>query len=146
MSTQETRNEYDEQARLFLEKYGLTFRATKSGTQSAPPWMEPDQRHGIRYWITIARKGQGARVRLSFPFWDSIASMEKGEAPSAYDVLSCISGDIYTPETFADFCAEYGYNEDSHKGFAAFKRCDSFARHLRAFFTEDEQEQLGEIR
>ena len=145
MSTKE-KNQYDEQAEKFLTDCGLTFKATRAKTQITPPWNNPGERSGLRYWITIARAGQGTRARLSFPFWDSIAAREAGTEPRAYDVLSCISGDIFTPETFGEFCAEYGYDEDSRKGFAAFKRCDRFARRLRAFFTAQEQEQLAEIR
>lgn len=65
--------------------------------------------------------------------------------PSAYDVLACISGDAYTPETFADFCAEYGYETDSIKALQQFRRCDRFAKRLRAFFTEKELTELSEI-
>jgi type II secretory pathway component GspD/PulD (secretin) len=62
-----------------------------------------------------------------------------------YDVLAGISGDAYTPETFADFCAEYGYESDSIKALQTFRRCSAFAKRLRAFFTEAELEQLQEI-
>ena len=140
------KNQYDEQAEKFLTDCGLTFKATRAKTQTTPPWDIPGERSGLRYWITIARAGKGTRGRLSFPFWDSIAAREAGTTPRAYDVLACISGDIFTPETFSEFCAEYDYSEDSRKGFATFKRCDRFARRLRAFFSEDEQEQLAEIR
>jgi hypothetical protein len=60
-------------------------------------------------------------------------------------VLACISGDAYTPETFADFCAEYGYESDSIKSLQTFRRCSAFAKRLRAFFTGAELEQLQEI-
>lgn len=144
MSTKE-KNQYDEQAEKFLTDFGLTFKATRSG-DTPPPWCEPGERSGFRYWVTIARAGKGTRARLSFPFWDSVAAREAETTPRAYDVLACISGDIFTPETFSEFCAEYDYSEDSRKGFATFKRCDRFARRLRALFTEQEQERLAEIR
>jgi hypothetical protein len=66
--------------------------------------------------------------------------------PSAYDVLACISGDTYTPDTFADFCGEFGYETDSIKALQTFRRCSTFAKRLRAFFTTAELEQLAEIR
>lgn len=65
--------------------------------------------------------------------------------PSAYDVLACISSDAYTPETFTDFCAEYGYEADSIKALQSYRRRDRFAKRLQAFFTADELEQLSEI-
>ncbi len=62
-----------------------------------------------------------------------------------YSVLARLSSDIYCPETFADFCAEYGYDEDSRKAEQTFRRCLAFSRKLHAFFTEAEIEQLSEI-
>lgn len=64
----------------------------------------------------------------------------------AYDALSCVSGDAYTPDTFADFCAEYGDDEDSIKALQLFRRCNRFAKRLRAFFTEVELADLAEIK
>lgn len=72
---------------------------------------------------------------------------EKGTGhPSAYDVLSCISGDAHCPDTFAEFCGEFGYDEDSIKATQLFNRCSAFAKRLQAFFTPAELEQLAEIR
>jgi len=61
-------------------------------------------------------------------------------------VLACISSDATTPDSFADFCAEFGENEDSRKALQQFRRCDRFAKRLRAFFTAAEVEALQEIR
>jgi hypothetical protein len=84
--------------------------------------------------------------RLVFDFWSSIADAQSGVLTvSAYSVLACISGDAYPPETFADFCAEYGYESDSIKALQMFRRCDRFAKRLRAFFTESELQDLSEI-
>lgn len=65
--------------------------------------------------------------------------------PSAYDVLACIASDIHTPESFEEFCSEYGYESDSIKALQTFRRADRFAKRLRAFFTDSEAEQLSEI-
>lgn len=134
---------YTEQAESFLSNHSLRFRATRARNQTAPPWAESGERHGIKYRVTITRKGKPGR--LSFDFWNSIAAMEKGETPSAYDVLACISGDVYCPDTFADFCAEYGYDEDSRKAEQTFKRCRKFADRINAFFAPEEIERLSEI-
>lgn len=66
-------------------------------------------------------------------------------APSEYDILACISSDAYCPETFEDFCGEYGYEADSIKALQTFRRADRFAKRLRAFFTEAELSELSEI-
>lgn len=65
--------------------------------------------------------------------------------PSAYDVLACVSGNVNTPETFKDFCDELGYEQDSIKALQTFRRCASFSRRLKAFFTASEIEALSEI-
>lgn len=86
--------------------------------------------------------------KITCPCCNGCGSVKTEEIkhPSAYDVLACISGDAYTPETFADFCAEYGYESDSIKALQQFRRCDRFAKRLRAFFTESELQELSEIR
>ena len=63
----------------------------------------------------------------------------------AYSVLACLSSDVNTPETFADFCGDYGYNEDSISARQAFERCYTFAKKLRTFFTSEEISELQEI-
>jgi hypothetical protein len=135
-----TSNEYDTQAEQFLTSNEIKFRATLSDTKT-PAWGD-NGKHGHHYRVTLSKPA----ARLTFDFWGSIADAEKGiQTVSAYSVLACISGDAYTPETFADFCAEYGYESDSIKALQTFRRCSAFAKRLRAFFTEAELEQLQEI-
>ena len=136
-----TRTSYDIKAEKFLKRCGLTFRASE-GAWIAPPWAE-DNPHGLRHQITL--KGENPRRRLSFQFWNSKADMDAGKAPTPYDVLSCISVDSGCPESFEDFCAEYGYERDSRMAFSTYKRCRKFADRLAAFFTAEELEDLQEI-
>lgn len=145
-------SEYIEQAEKFLEAHGLRFRATFKGDK-CPAWSGiANERngcpqcgaiHGDRYRVTISRKGGG---RISFDFWNSQKDSQDGKEPTDYDVLACISGDVHCPEDFAEFCSEYGYEEDSRKAEATFRRCAAFGRRLRAFFTAEEIDQLQEIR
>lgn len=132
---------YEQSAIDFLAKHGIAFRAVLSKTQKAPAWVKEGSPHGLRYQIQL-RNGPKS---VTFPFWDSISAKEKGKTPSAYSVLACISGDVHCPETFADFCADYGYDEDSRAALATFKRCSALAKKLRAFFSEAEIEGLSEI-
>ena len=142
---------YEQSALDFLAKHGIAFRATLAKTQKAPKWADDGSAHGLQYRVTLSRETRPGGVNavhvspLSFDFWDSVAAKEKGETPSAYDVLACISGDVNCPDTFADFCGESGCDEDSRAARALFKRCSTFARKLRAFFTAEEIEGLSEI-
>ncbi len=134
---------YEQQALDFLAKHGLSFRAVLAKVQKAPAWAKGDE-HGLQYRITLSGGKPNPR-RLSFSFWDSIAAKEKGEKPTAYDALACISSDASCDDTFADFCGNCGYDEDSREAYATFRRVSTFAKRLRAFFSAAEIEGLSEI-
>lgn len=76
---------------------------------------------------------------------DSIAAIK--HKPSAYDILACLSS--YYPETFEDFCSEFGYDEQSLSNYPKvmeiFTACKAEERGLRQLFNDDELEQLSEI-
>lgn len=142
--------EYNIAAEQFLLKHGIKLRITLSDSKPAP-WDTA----GHHYRVTMSKAGfykyppnsgwcKDPR-RLVFDFWGSAADMRAGKAPSAYDVLACISGDTHCPETFKDFCADFGESEDIIKALQTFKRCLSFSKRLRAFFTAEEIEALQEI-
>lgn len=132
-------NEYHQQADAFLAAHGITFRAVLSNTKT-PNWESKG--HCNHYKITLAGKGR----KVTFDFFDSINNTEKGGNLVAYVVLSCISGDVNCPETFEDFCGEFGFDADSIKALKTFKDCNALAKKLRKFFTENEIEELQEIR
>lgn len=149
----------EKQAQDFLDKFKIKFRAELSDSKPVPWKASTTSIEPRHFRVSLSRKRPLYRIyeeiaeqpnpiyRLTFDFWSSIADAEKGiETVEPYDVLSCISGDVHCPETFEDFCAEYGYNNDSIKDQATFKRCSSFARRLKAFFTKEEIEALSEIR
>lgn len=138
-----TMSDYEAQANKFLADYGFTFRAAYQGGK-CPLWCDGGCCHGDQYRVTLKRTGD-ARKSVSFDFWNSLNDSQQGKTPSAYDVLACISSDYYTPDTFEDFCSNYGYDEDSRKAEQSFKAADKFARKLRAFFTEAEATALSEI-
>lgn len=133
---------YEQNALDFLAKHGITFCASGANTTRAP-WAKTGEPCGYHYTITLAK--EKTLSDLSFDFWGSVNDAKTAKRPTAYDVLACISMDIHCPSTFADFCAEYGYDEDSRAAHATFKRCATFARKLRAFFSEKEIEGLSEI-
>lgn len=161
--------DYDKQAEAFLERFGVKFRATEypKDMQTAPEWAKDGNSgthkypHGLRYRVVFEREGEPP---LSFDYWGSIADREIIERshqrwanpsdktaaakarPSAYDVLACVSSDIYCPDDFDEFCADYGYDNDSIKALDTWKRCAKFAAELRQFFpTDEEREALAEI-
>lgn len=143
-----TESLHEAKAQAFLTDNGFKFRATLS--DSKPASWEPSGHH---YRVTISRANKraahaaSASNRLAFDFWGSRADLEANRRTvTPYSVLACVSSDAYTPETFADFCAEYGYDEDSIKAAQTFKRAHRFAKRLREFFSDAELEQLQKIR
>lgn len=138
-----TASTYDQQAIEFLNTHGLTCDIKLAPKQTPPNWCNPGEQHGTRYRVALSHPD---RATLRFDFWGSIADAAKGEDPTAYDVLACISSDVHCPETFEDFCGEYGYDEDSRKAEQTFHRCYKFGQQLRAFFPEGaERDALSEI-
>lgn len=157
-------NQYEQQAAEFLTKNALKFRATLSDTKT-PAWAKAGAEHGHHYRVTISRCNAQettlrnpraysldgkpgvfvTKNRLVFDFWGSVADARANRHPSAQDVLSCISSDAHTPDSFEEFCSEYGYEHDSIKALQTFRRHSAFAKRLKAFFTASELEQLSEI-
>ena len=64
-------------------------------------------------------------------------------APTAYDVLACLTK--YDPDTFENFCSDYGYDEDSRKAEKIYNAVVEEWRNVCALFTDEEIEQLQEI-
>ena len=133
-------DEYEKQAKGFLEKHNLSFGAEY---KEYGQYFEGDTQERAIYRIRIRRKNNGRSI--TFNFGQSIAGTEVGEKPTGYDILASISGDITCPYDFGEFCLEYGYNEDSREAERIFKRASKFAKRLNAFFDEGEKEGLTEI-
>jgi hypothetical protein len=147
MSAQKVISEYDQQAANFLNKFKIDLTVKHAG-HACPPWAgkeKCDHVHGDRYEITLER-WQKPSEPLRFDFWGSLNDKQKRKLPSAYSVLACIGSDAHTPDTFEDFCSEYGYEEDSRSAFKSWQTALEFTRKLRAFFTPEEIEALVEIR
>lgn len=132
---------YDDQAAKFLADFGLSLSLARKG-ERRPPWADETFSHGKHYVVTIARHDGPS---LSFDFWGSVADAQAGRHPSAYSVLACIGGDVHCPETFEEFCGEYGYDSDSRKAERTFRACLAFAKKLNDFFSAREIERLAEI-
>lgn len=68
---------------------------------------------------------------------------EKAKAvPTEYDILACLTA--YIPETFEEFCWEYGYDNDSIKAFKAYMACQEEYINLRKVFTTEQLKELKE--
>ena len=144
-------NSYEQQATDFLTRYKIKFEIRQAEQQHTPAWIDPkDPRgnpdHGTEYEVKlVCIAHDNCSKVLTFPFWGSISDRKNHVTPNAYDVLACISGDTNTPDTFKEFCDEYGYDFDSRRAETTWTRCHAFSKQLRAFFTSDELSKLEEI-
>lgn len=141
MKTQEIN--YQQQAKDFLNKWGIGFHV-KRATNKCPPFCDGKHIHGDHYQVFLCRPMTGKR--LFFPFWNSLNDSQNGKAPTPYDVLACIGGDLTCPDDYAEFCGEYGYDTDSRTAHATWLRCSRFSKKLNDFFdTEEMQADLQTI-
>ena len=99
---------------------------------------DKEYRHVIS--VSMARDGH----KISFPFGLSVNDTEKIRAGTfeewntLYDVLACTGSEFFIPETFGEFCAEFGYDEDSRKAEKTFRACRIQSAKLHKIFTDEE--------
>lgn len=66
-----------------------------------------------------------------------------GSKPTAYGVLACLT--TSDPETFADFCDNFGYDTDSIKADKVYRGVVEEWNNVKMLFSDSEIEELGEI-
>jgi hypothetical protein len=89
-----------------------------------------------RYVFKI-RLSKGGK-QYTFEFGQSIA--EGSNEPTMYDVLACLTK--HDPETFEDFCDNYGYDNDSRAAEKTYKAVCKEFKNMQRLFTEEELELL----
>lgn len=70
-------------------------------------------------------------------------ALPQSQMPSMYDIITGLTW--YDPETFEDFCANYGYDEDSRFAEKTYKAVKKEWNQLKLMFNEDELETLSYI-
>lgn len=134
------RNEYDTQAETFLIKTGIKFLALRTDDNKCPLWDDEKHIHGDEYKITLKRKGGRS---ILFRFWNSKTDADRGLEPRAYDFLTCITKN--DPDTFENFCSEFGYDTDSRRAETTYKAVKKEWEKVSKFFSPAEIEALQEI-
>lgn len=154
-----TISKYDQLATDLLNKLGMGIDIQNAG-QAPAPWVEEHTVGGkplptFRWAITISRrlpvgKGEGISFKESRLLFDFFTHKEienrNGdkfpERPTNYDILACIGMDATVPETFEEFCADFGYDEDSRKAEKTYKQCAAHTKKLRAYFSPEELQMI----
>lgn len=131
-------NEYEAQAEKFLADTGTTMSIKYLGNY--PSTWDTDGTTRDQYRVTFRR----GSIRMADDFGQSIVRSKSPnvQQPTAYDVLACLTKS--DPGTHANFCAEYGYDEDSRKGYATYEAVVAEWYNVERVFG-DVLEQLREI-
>lgn len=131
----ETKTNYQQQALDFLKKVGASIKIVY--LKHDYHFADDKETRDI-YRFTIRRNGRS----YSANFGTSLNDTRTGTAPTAYDILSCLTK--YEVGTFEDFCSDFGYDEDSRKVEITYKAVlKEFAGVERVF--GDVLEELQEI-
>lgn len=125
-------------------------------------WDDPQKTTVDQWRVTISSKagihsfdyftGLGLRTRKYFGYgrkWDAMTRRhydDKPKAPKVADVLySLIMDSSAADENFHDWCANYGYSDDSIKAMNTYKECLEIAVALRKHFSPDTLRQVREL-
>ena len=135
-------NDYKQQAAEFLAKHGIKFSA-KLVNAKLPTRSTSETRKNNHFVVTLKNNN----TQISFSFFDSENNFRAGKNElDAYSVLACCSSEYHCPETFEEFCNEFGYNEDSIKDKKTFDACKKQSAKLKKIFnTKKMVEDLMEI-
>jgi hypothetical protein len=133
-------NDYQQQAADFLTKHGIAFSFKLANTKR-PSW---DNGRKCNHFVVTLKKGNR---RVSFDFFDSTSNFEKGVIVlDAYSVLACCSSELHCPDTFEEFCGDFGYETDSWNAYNTFKALRKMSKKLQKFFDNEQmREDLSEI-
>ncbi len=63
--------------------------------------------------------------------------------PTPYDVLTCLQK--YDPDTFENFCSEFGYDTDSRSAEKTYNAVMAEYINLKILYSDEELEQMAEI-
>lgn len=157
-------NTYEAQAEKFLNDTNTTFKAELIGHDK---YFDDDKESRDIYRITITREGKkpyifrfGQSVKNSAPDLKNNYKLsreyeysgkiypkpehyiQKRQAPSAYDVLACLTK--YDVGTFENFCCDFGYDQDSRKAEKIYFDVQKEYTEVYRLFS-DVMEQLQEI-
>lgn len=86
--------------------------------------------------------GYGNSRTVTQRFLKEECRLISGTLPTVYDILSCLTW--YDTNTFEDFCATYGYDEDSRQAEKTYLNIKSEYTGLCALYSENEME-LGAL-
>lgn len=104
-------SEYVKQANDFANKFGV--KLSVIGEPEYRKYFVNDREYRFVFKLRLKRN----KKQYTFTFGQSIA--QGSNEPNLYDVLACLTK--YDPNTFEDFCSEFGYDSDSRNAVKIYK-------------------------
>jgi hypothetical protein len=113
-------------------KFGdILITANFKGVWSCPEWSKEKR---PEYNITISQKGNANKIRHSVKAWGGIGPNQNPDEQHKSLSGLVLMEHLKNPESFKDFCLDYGYDEDSRKAeriWNNLKRCYNFGKWLK---------------
>jgi hypothetical protein len=125
-----------------LNNSGLQFKNKNTGRVYRV--IETDKYFEILNKHKTSKSYQRMAINQLLPF--PVASCDEliyPEAPTAYDVLACLTK--YDPGTFEDFCSEFGYEEDSRSAEKTYNAVKDEYLNVCTLYNDEELELMAEI-
>jgi hypothetical protein len=147
-------NEIDTAVDAFLESAGIFYnaaggnRTTRENHGAGKPW------ECFAWRVSFHRTGKPGNLATDFfrglghvkPRRHHFEGFERPLAPTAAAVLySLILDSDAADQSFMDWCADYGYSDDSLSALDTYRACCAIAVKLRAFFSTDERAKLADL-
>ena len=121
----------------YIDKKGITCKVSQVAdnpamrpANSASAQEKQWYREASHYKGTLKRP-DGRRMKVPFSCGSACGK------PDAATVLDCLCSDATFPDTFEDFCSEFGYDTDSRRAERTFKACLKTRDELREFLGDD---------
>lgn len=168
------KNEYTTQAEKFLQDASATMKINFQGRAINTIWKEKQPRnlyavtiatprgsYTFNFWDSLHNTeltqmtvqeyaAKNLRRRWEYMTYSEknkasaeLAQKQKEARPDCYDVLACLTK--YDPGTFEDFCAEYGYDEDSRTAERIYVAVQNEFANLKRIFDPEQLEAMREI-
>jgi len=133
---------YNRQAIDFLTSSYTKIDISHNGCDY-PQWQKSSKVN--KYLVTL----RNSKHTYSFEFFDSIKNTEDNKSCKYdfYSVLACLS--YYTPESFDDFCSEFGYEFENESEYIKTKSihlaCLDQQKNIKKLFNDEQLQLLQEI-
>ena len=120
----------------FLNKRRITYKVDFRGGATLDNWS-------CFEWEVSFSRPYRPSFKLPFHMGTGLLKNGKPRPPDAKEVLCSVMQDAAALDTsFAHWCADLGFNEDSIKDFDVYRRCSELGKTLQQFFDSAERKEL----